>query len=183
MRRRLIIGTILILFFCLWFFGRRHRSWNEQRIANGARALGTRDTIARGAYRAVWTSMPRFITEDFSLLCPWDVQQMHWTAANDRALLAPQSLVAVHALTEAVYDPSFLVARAALNALARIGPFASAAVSPLLALEKETSSTPDLCAAANETLCEIGPADARVVSAFLDRLGSSEPHSEVLALM
>ncbi len=107
----------------------------ENRLARALYDIRQQDGWGRKLHQEIWNHLPPIVDEYASGVTPIPLKDVHRVAAEELSDLAPQSHEAVRALIEALGDPSPEIREAAIVALGKIGPFASAAIPSLLAVD------------------------------------------------
>jgi HEAT repeat protein len=104
--------------------------------------------------------------------------QVRQYSALALARVARGSNEVVHALMDAVADPNSSIRLSAIDALARIGPDAAAAIDPLIKELKDQSEDPIVRQHAAHALARIGPEQSEVTEALTGALDSGDPKVE-----
>jgi len=137
------------------------------------RALQKKDSRFNQFEVAVWGRLPMFVHTYCSSLGPRLARETRLDACSRLASLGARATNAVPCLIKALDDPDISVRSVAIAALGAIGPPASGAKGPLLAILRDPAyrspyrfhSSPDDPAIA---LASIAPRDPEVVSALLE---------------
>jgi len=173
-----LLGMIAVLLSLTYliFWVQPPSGWelrNSPSMPTLIRALQKKDSRLNQFEVAVWGRLPMFVHTYCSSLGPRLARETRLDACSRLASLGARATNAVPCLIKALDDPDINVRSVAIAALGAIGPPASGAKGPLLAILRDPAyrsryrvrSSPDDPAIA---LASIAPRDPEVVSALLE---------------